>query len=149
MGRSSSIWRWVAGALLVILAPLAACTRQPHDDLEHYVHVDLVRVAGLESRLNDGTGGKRGLAPVAARYVRELEAIAPATPEVRALHRLKLAAARTQAEALALFEQALTRGDRSLGNAARVRFKAARVKRRMFEKRLLQLERENGVKPEP
>jgi hypothetical protein len=147
MGRSGSIWRSFACWLVVILTPLAACARQPHADLEHYVHVELPRVADAEHELEAPTSGARGLAPAATRYVRALEEIRPATPEVRALHTLKLEAARTQADALALFSEALAHGDGSLGNRARERFELARVQRLAFEQQLRALESAHDVKP--
>jgi hypothetical protein len=147
MRRSGSIGRgWVCW-VVVILAPLAACARQPRADLEHYVHVELPRVADLEHELDAPTAGARGLAPVAKRYVHDLEAIKPQTRQVNALHALKLEAARTQADALAIFAEALARQDGSLGNRARERFKRARVQRTAFEQQLLSLENELGIKP--
>lgn len=145
--------RWVLGLgrlgvpMLLILAPLAGCTRQPRADLDHYVRVELPKLAPYESQLQDDEAATRGLAPVARRYVAALEAIKPVTQEVRALHGLKLEAARTEADALSAFEQALARNDPSLGNLARERFKRAKRERRAFEERLTELERENGVKP--
>ncbi len=134
--------------ILASLVALAACAREPHDDLDRYVNVELPKVASYEHQLaGDEAPGKRGLAAVARAYVTTLEAIQPTTPAVRQLHALKLDAARTQAEALACFEAALSHGaaNRALGNRARVLFRQQHEQAARYERTLHDLERETGV----
>lgn len=126
---------------LAILA-LSGCAPTPRADLERYLRVDRPKLTAYEQQLDEG--GK-GLPDATKAYVKALEAIHPATAQVRAVHALALKAAHTQADALATFDRALATSDYALGNRARERFKRAHAQRVAFLKQLDRLKAALGL----
>ena len=133
-------------AVVALSLVLAACTNAVKADLDAYVHAGLPTLIAYEIRLQDDAKNPHDMVKQARAYVKAAESIHPTTTPIRALHDLKLHAARSQAAALVDFEAALNKRNRALGNRARSRFRAARAEYGAFDAKLAELKRSYGVR---
>lgn len=130
-------------ALLSVLVLLAGCGKDlVKEDLSNYLNTELASVAPLEKEviaesssilgnnqakaptLYSSLGAK--IVPKYEEYIKKLEQIKPATPEVQKLHAQYITAARAQLDAFKTIVSAIKKQDKNEAASAKTKLEAAR-----------------------